>query len=299
MPALLLCADPLKPQDPDSAYQREAEAAIRAKLPIYFLDFEALVYQQNINHALKGVPEAPRPHSRLIYRGWMMKPRHYRGLYEALQAKGWQLINSPAQYRHTHYLPEAYALMREYTPRTVWMETGAEVPMGDVMVLLELFGKRPVILRDYAKSQKFYWDEACYIPAASDAEGVERVVKRFVELQGEDLNKGLVFREFVKLEPLGILHAQTGQPLYKEWRIFWLQGQPMYTFPYWDVQDEDAPILDELGAIGRSIQSNFFTMDVAKKLNSDWIILELGDGQVAGLPAHAEADFFYQQLNRL
>jgi hypothetical protein len=29
-------------------------------------------------------------------------------------------------------------------------------------------------------------------------------------------------------------------------------------------------------------------MDIAKKENGDWIILELGDGQVSGLPDNAD-----------
>jgi len=37
---------------------------------------------------------------------------------------------------------------------------------------------------------------------------VQRVVQRFVELQGEDLNEGLVFREFV---PLKIVELGDGQ----------------------------------------------------------------------------------------
>ncbi|HEY3063178.1 MAG TPA: ATP-grasp domain-containing protein [Chloroflexota bacterium] len=45
------------------------------------------------------------------------------------------------------------------------------------------------------KSRKHEWNEACFIPSAADRAGAERVVKRFVELQGDDLAQGLVFRE--------------------------------------------------------------------------------------------------------
>ena len=37
-------------------------------------------------------------------------------------------------------------------------------------------------------------------------------------------------------------------------------------------------------------------MDVAKKKNGDWIIMELGDGQVAGLPDNADRNEFYNNL---
>jgi len=48
--------------------------------------------------------------------------------------------------------------------------------------------------------------------------------------------------------------------------------------------------------IAKTIDSNFFTMDVAKKENGNWIIMELGDGQVAGLPENASANYYYNKL---
>ena len=44
------------------------------------------------------------------------------------------------------------------------------------------------------------------------------------------------------------------------------------------------------------MRSRFFTMDVAKRRDGDWLIVELGDGQVAGLPEHADVDGFYKAL---
>jgi len=35
-------------------------------------------------------------------------------------------------------------------------------------------------------------------------------------------------------------------------------------------------------------------MDVAKCTNGEWIIVELGDAQVAGLTERADADAFYE-----
>jgi hypothetical protein len=44
------------------------------------------------------------------------------------------------------------------------------------------------------------------------------------------------------------------------------------------------------------VQSRFFTMDVARRLDGAWMIIELGDGQVAGLPEQADAGAFYRAL---
>ena len=42
--------------------------------------------------------------------------------------------------------------------------------------------------------------------------------------------------------------------------------------------------------VARQIQSRFFTMDIAQRSDGEWMIVELGDAQVAGLPRETEAE---------
>jgi hypothetical protein len=165
------------------------------------------------------------------------------------------------------------------------------------MDLLRLFGDRPVIVKDYVKSRKHEWAEACYIPSASDEAAVERVVGKFLALQGDDLNEGLVFREFVEFEPL-TTHSKSGMPLSMEFRIFFLDGEPIATTRYWEEGDYDglAPPVEEFMQIAASVGSRFFTMDVAKKRDGEWIVVELGDAQVAELPDAADVEVFFATL---
>ena len=119
----------------------------------------------------------------------------------------------------------------------------------------------------------------------------------FVERQAEDLQGGLVLREFVELEPIGT-HSQSGMPLTQEYRLFFLNKKLLYQTYYWEegtYEDEMPPVQMFMDAAER-IESNFFTMDVAKKSDGDWIIMELGDGQVAGMPEKADAYAFYGAL---
>jgi hypothetical protein len=37
-------------------------------------------------------------------------------------------------------------------------------------------------------------------------------------------------------------------------------------------------------------------MDVARRRGGEWIVVELGDGQVAGLPERADVEGFYRGL---
>ena len=57
----------------------------------------------------------------------MLRPEFYGYLYEALNAKGISLINTPQAYKRTHHLPESYAVIESTTPKSVWMEVDSEI----------------------------------------------------------------------------------------------------------------------------------------------------------------------------
>lgn len=295
---LIYCADPLHLRQPDSAYTEEVAAAEAIGLAYGLISYEALVDEGNAEVAVRRIPEQSPPVT-AVYRGWMLRPEQYARLYDALAARGVLLINDPAAYRHCHYLPEWYPLFEGDTPRSVWLHGGSELSMEEIQQTLRPFGARPIIVKDFVKSRKHEWDSACYIPSAADGEAMERVVRRFLELQGDDMNEGLVFREFVSLEPLAI-HAKSGMPLAKEWRIFFLDRMPMLTAEYWETGDYGnvAPTLARYVELAQQVRSRFFTMDIAHQTDGDWTVIELGDGQVAGLPARADVVAFCRALQQ-
>jgi len=291
---IIFCADPLDSSQPDSAYSSEVAAVKSIGLDYNLINFEDLI-SSNPNRAVRNVKS--QADTLGIYRGWMLKPPQYEQLYNALMSRGIQLINDRTAYQHCHYLPDSYDVIAPYTPQTIWFKTDKNVSMSEVMEKISVFGSQPLILKDYVKSQKHYWNEACYIPDASDSATVERVTKRFLELQGDDLNEGLVFRAFVDFEPLST-HVKSGMPLTKEFRIFYVDGEPLTSIEYWDQGDYQSlkPPVEQFSTVANKIQSRFFTMDIAKRKDGDWMIVELGDGQVAGLPEKANAVDFYSSL---
>lgn len=176
---LQFCSDPLRPRAPDYSYTEEVAAAHAVGHDIALISFEALVNDHAPDIALRHVLTPATPTS-AMYRGWMLTPLDYTALYNTLRARGISLINTSAQYRHCHYLPESYELIAEHTPKTVWMRLGASpVSMSALHDLLRPFGSAPLILKDFVKSRKHDWFTACYIPSAADAARVEQVVRRF------------------------------------------------------------------------------------------------------------------------
>ena len=285
-------------RQPDPDYSQEAAAAAGQGLPVGLVSYEALVYEGDPAKAVRRVPagNGPTPLT-AIYRGWMLSPESYARLYTALEAWQIRLINTPAAYRYCHYLPEWYPALSAYTPRSVWLDTGPAWDLDGVMALLQPFGAAPLILKDWVKSRKHEWAEACYIPAADDRAAVERVIRRFVDLQGPDLAGGLVFRAFVPFVPLGS-HAQSGMPLTEEYRLFYRDGRRIAAYPYWDDAGYPAAPVpgDPFDRLAPAVPSRFFTMDVARTAGGGWQIVELGDGQVAGLRDGADLAAFYTHL---
>jgi len=293
---VIFCEDPLRPGQPDQAFEAEAQAAQTLGIAHGLISYEALVNERRPGRAVRRIAVAEPPRDAL-YRGWMLRPAEYAGLYDALMTRGIRLFNSPAAYRHCHYLPESYPIIEGCTAKSVWLPLSDGFSIDAVMPLLQAFGSGPVIVKDYVKSQKHYWHEGCFIPSASDAGAVERVVRRFLELQGDSLNEGLVFREFVAFEPLAA-HSRSGMPMTREFRMFVRDSAVLCCAPYWDegMYEGAVPPRGAFSDVIPRVQSRFFTMDVARRRDGDWMIVELGDGQVAGLPPSVSAMEFYRHL---
>ncbi len=276
--------------EPD--YEEEKQSAIAEGFHFSLISFEALI-DENVATALKYV-KAAETRELGIYRGWMLTPIQYQNLYDGLLKKNIKLINNPTEYKHCHYLPSSYDIIKSKTPKSNWT---TQLNDENIFQLAIEFGKKPIIVKDFVKSEKHNWEDACFIPNASDHDKVKAVVEKFIELRGDSLNEGLVFREFEELEFL-TEHSKSKMPLTKEYRVFFANKKVIATFNYWDEGEYEETILklDSFIEIAQSIQSNFFTMDIAQKKNGEWIIIELGDGQVAGLPDNADKSKFYESI---
>jgi len=289
---IIYCDSVIDNREVEPDYESEKQAAIKAGFTFSLISFEELI-GNNISKALKFVKNSEIKEY-AIYRGWMLTPNQYKELFDALLLKNIQLINTPKEYEHCHYLPNSYDKIESKTPKSNWT---TEINDESIRNLTLEFGNNPIIVKDFVKSEKHSWKEACFIPNASDNDSVKSVVDKFIEIRGDLLNEGLVFRKFEELEFL-TEHSKSNMPLTMEFRVFFANKKVIQVLNYWDEGEygETTPSLQEFIEIAQTIESNFFTMDIAKKKNGDWIIMELGDGQVAGLPDNADKDEFYRTL---
>jgi len=299
---LLFPTDSLEKSQVERDYQTEYEAAQKAGFHVALFDFDALTHDESLNRVLRFLP--PDTDSKTCFlRSWMMRVEDYARLENGIKSRGITLGNSAEAYQFCHHLPENYPLFEGATPRSVWVERsrferGDDIDFDAIFEELDVFGGSPIILKDYVKSQKHHWKTACFIERANDKAAVEKVVRRFLELQGDFLVGGLVFREFVELCSIGN-HPQSGMPLAAEWRVFWADKQPILIAPYWagtELNIGETPDVSQFQALANQVPSRFWTMDLAQKQDGEWIVVELGDGQVAGLPSLELAEDFHAKF---
>ena len=291
---VLFCCDDYDSRRVDQHFEQEYLAALKVGLEIGLINFHAIRRREEDEAFRRLVTSFDGEQA--IYRGWMLTPEEYGFVYSSLSQRNLKLITAPEQYIHCHWLPNSYPQICEVTPRTISIPIPECFDITKVLTEIQQFGGRPLIVKDFVKSRKHEWKEACYIPDSSDYAAVAQVTKRFLELQDDDLQGGLVFREFVELQPVGT-HLKSGMPLTLEYRLFVFDQRVISVSPYWDADYGPAsPPIEFFLPLLSQVQSPFFSCDVARRTIGEWIIVELGDGQVAGLPEQCDVPAFYQSL---
>lgn len=297
---IIFCADPVTSSEPDSQFTDEVAAATHAGLTFHRVDYEALTQENNPARAVRDVPAYTTIESAL-YRGWELTARQYERLYDALLSRGLRLITAPEAYRQVHHLPEFLPIIEDVTPRTVWVHSdGHHVDENVMMHLLEKFAGQPIILRDFVQTLKHYWLEACYIGSASNASMVSQTIQRFLAIRGDRLVGGLVFREYVDFVTLSD-ETRGGKPIINEYRLLWLNGEPIAILSYWDeaVYQGTPPDAGTFRDVVMQIDNPFFAMDVALRPDGRWQILELDDAQIVTLPQATHYETLYRAIATL
>ncbi|KFK86303.1 hypothetical protein IX27_29535 [Streptomyces sp. JS01] len=280
----LFCADPLRTSRPDPQFAEDVAAARAAGGRIALLDHDALL----AGDPAGAVARVARDSGPYWYRGWMIPAARYAELETALGARGCTLLTDAVDYRRAHELPGWYQEFAGLTPRSVWcaMTPGAPPPSAEELAgLAAPLGPGPGIVKDFVKSRKHEWHEACYVPELGDRRHLASVVGRFVALQGDFLAGGLVLRAFEPFVAGG------------EARVWWVDGEAVLVTAHPDTPDRhpvpELPSVRE--AVGR-LGLRWVTTDLALREDGVWRVVEVGDGQVSGLPAGAGTGALFAAL---
>ncbi|MEM8962502.1 MAG: ATP-grasp domain-containing protein, partial [Acidobacteriota bacterium] len=261
--------------------------------PEALISFESLVSLHDQEGALKRVLRSHRPRQAL-YRGWPLSIERYEAFYDALVERRVKLVNKPYQYEICQLLPACYDVLEGNTPTSRWFDH-ADLDMDAVMAVLAEFAGRPVKVRDHLDA-----NNAQIIPADADRDAVFRLVSHYLMERGDRLTGGLLFREHIELDTLG-LDPASGASRRAIWSIVCVDGRPLMVLPCWadvDPTPKDLP-MPRFSALASRIDSRFFVMLVARRDDGAWTVLDLMDGQVARLPATTSARAFYSALDEV
>lgn len=283
---ILFPSMPFFPREPDPGFTQELAAAEAA-------GFEWSLYA--LEDARVGAPALVRcPPSRtgepMLHRGWMLSGSAHQRLCEAISGAGYAPVVGPAAYEQAHYLPLAIEILRGSTPASAWNRSDRE---DDAWALYQGFADGDAILKDWVKSAKYRWREACFIPAHTDRARFGEIFRAFLAERRTLFERGVVLRRFHRLRSQGT--DMRGMPVHEEYRLFFWMGELLVTTAPPGASGPLA-LLPEWQAIARKFESPFLTLDVAREEDGGWIIVESGDGGVSGLPISLPPEAFYAAL---
>ena len=298
MTSILFCADPFNPSVTNEMWEEEFKVACNLG-QCYLLD-EMAFQENNIARAIRKLPKidtSNRSLEPLIYHGWMMTPEKYKDFWSVLAGKGYGLINGPSEYKECHHINEWIVLLNNFTPNSIIIESTNINTI--VKAIVDRFKGKSVIIKDFVKSKKHNWFDACFIPDSSNPIDVARVIVNFMKLSEDEggINGGIVAREFIELNKIGT-YSKSNMPISEEYRAFIYNRKIISYSQYWEEGDYPAleiPV-DYLKDIIRRIHSNFFTIDIGIKTDGKPIVIEVGDGQVSSLPDKGDKVEFYTKL---
>ncbi len=284
----VFCADPLNPKAAEPDFTVEVAAAREAGFSPVLIEHDALDHRLDAKEAVRNT-RITEPGS-AIYRGWMLSSEAYRALHDELLTRGVRLLTAPGSYDACHHTPGSYDALKAFMPDAVWVTKDKLDDKAAIHEALAHFGASAVVIKDWVKSQAAgYWADACFIPDARATEQASGVVERFRELQGDSLVGGVVFKHYEPLLPLG----QRAD----EYRAFVVRGQPVGCWPRSQAaSNRSGPTNELLREVASKVPSPFASADFGVDGEGKWWLLEVGDGQVSGLPSDAAAKPLYQAL---
>jgi len=209
--------------------------------------------------------------------------------YRDVDALGGVCINTLQQHRYLADLRNWYADLEGLTPETYFHL--AELP------------ECPLVLKGETNSKKHYWNTSMY---AEDKKAAIRVACSLMEDSLIE-SQQIYARKYVPLVRYGT--GTHGLPISEEYRFFVYAGEIVAGGYYWSSYIDDigsvtpdaskvpTSFLEEVIArIGNN--ACFYTIDIAHTVANEWIVIELNDGQMAGLSC-IDPDIFYSRLREL
>ena len=213
----------------------------------------------------------------------------YKELEEDLEINGSCLINSHAQHIWIADLKEWYQDFEDITPKTYF----------ELRYLPE---NGPFVLKGQTNSKKYNWSTHMY------AKDKRQAIEVHGRLSQDSLigQQDIYIREYVPLRKLA--DGLNGLQISEEYRFFILDGQVLSGGFYWSSHLDDLTTIPDpaivpqefMRKVLKRIGSNarFVVVDIARKEDGDWTVIELNDGGMSGLSENSP-DNIYSNMKKV
>lgn len=164
---------------------------------------------------------------------------------------------------------------------------------------------QPFVVKGRTNSRKQEWTTKMF------AQNFHSATNIAAELMCDGLigQQGVIIRKYEPLETFET--SVSGLPFTNEWRTFFLGDSLLSYGYYWGAISDDTKVKmaqDDFLKNGLSIATEcakivsskipFCAIDVAKTQNGQWMVVELNDGQQAGLNSTINPDSLYENLKK-
>lgn len=142
------------------------------------------------------------------------------------------------------------------------------------------------VVKGKTNSRKFEWNRRMFAKSREDVPGIARSLYDDTMIN----EQGLVVREYIPLRKLD--EGINGLPVSEEWRCFFYRDRLLSKGFYWtnfpEVFDQvewtaAAETFAHEAAEKARRHADFFVLDIARRADGGWIVIEVNDGQMSGL----------------
>lgn len=251
----------------------------------------SLAEEEELEVAKKHFPvyqqRAEIPPGSLVIGRYSVLPYHAE-LEKDLNFYGSKLINTTAEHSYVADLRTWYRDLQDFTPKT-WFS------LAEFKQRLE---PGSFVLKGQTNSKKQLWSTHMF---AENQLYVDSVYKNLTH-DGVISSQEIYIRRFEPLRTFG--YGIRSLPITEEYRFFVLDGKIMGSGFYWSQHPEvaeeynltpDVVPQDWLQKVINIVDPNvrFFVVDVGRKIDNTWTVIELNDGCMSGLSMVDPEQLYY------
>ncbi|MBD2742142.1 ATP-grasp domain-containing protein [Coleofasciculus sp. FACHB-1120] len=258
---------------------------------VYYIppNFEQCCTAEN---ALYHIPQYARETAG-IWIGYIPELERYEAIYNAALTKGIKLLNTLLQHQTAMEFDLFYPRLQDLTTEGIVIKSIDEcVEAGKILGF-------PVFIKGAVQSRKIQGWKSC---VANTQEELVKLKKWLLTLKYGARGRVIV-RKLVNFRHQRL--APNGFPMGREFRVFIYDRQVLKYGYYWDRQDdlsklapqEEKEVLNLAVLASKRLGVPYVAIDIGQLDSGEWIVIETGDAQFAGISHIPVLELLYQLKN--